>query len=178
MAHLVKCSICGVQFDRDRVQAVKTGARRYAHASCDPNNTDLVPLVIKEEEDEDLKKLKDYIANKYGDKANWALINKQIKKFYTDNKFSYSGMLKSLVYFYDVQHNSIDKSNGGIGIIEYTYQAAYQYYYSLFMIQSQNANKDIDNFTVKVKEVTIPLPHVITHKKFFNSHDEEGVFEE
>ena len=57
MAHYVICSICGKKFNRDVVQAVRTGSRRYAHASCDPDNKDLVPLEQKEE-DPDLIKLK------------------------------------------------------------------------------------------------------------------------
>ena len=34
LAHIVKCSICGKSFDRDKEPFVKTGGRRYAHASC------------------------------------------------------------------------------------------------------------------------------------------------
>ena len=98
--HMVKCSICGQMFNRDEVQAVKTSARRYAHATCDPNNTDFVPLVTIE--DSDLIKLKDFINQLYGKNANWALINKQIRTFTTENHYSLSGILKSLVYFYQV----------------------------------------------------------------------------
>ena len=171
MAHNVKCSICGCTFDRDKIQAVKTGARRYAHATCDPNNKDLVPLLTKEE-DPDLTKLKEYINELYGREANWALINKQIKTYTTENKYSYSGILKSLVYFYKVKGNSIDKSNGGIGIVPFTYQAAYDYYYSLFVAQSQNQQKDVKGITSKVKEITIPLPQIRITKRFFNLDDE------
>lgn len=175
MAHKVICGKCGKQFDRDVEQAVKISARRYAHYACFPEG-ELVPLPQKKEkqEDPDLVKLKDYISKLYGDKANWALIMKQIKKFHTEKNFSYSGMLKSLVYFYDVQKNSIDGSNGGIGIIEYCYQAAYQYYYNLFIIQSQNKGKDIPSIVTKVKEVTIPIPRVPKKKgKFFHFLNEE-----
>ena len=31
MAHMVKCKVCGKSFDRDKIQAVKVGANRYAH---------------------------------------------------------------------------------------------------------------------------------------------------
>ena len=44
--HKVKCIICGQSFDRDKVQAVRVGARRYAHQTCDPNNTNLEPLAL------------------------------------------------------------------------------------------------------------------------------------
>ena len=157
MAHVVKCSICGQSFDRDKIQAVRTGARRYAHLSCDPSNTDFVPLVQKPEEDPDLKKLKDYITKIYGDKANWPLITKQIKNYTKDKKYSLSGILKSLVWFYDVKHNSVDGSNGGIGIVEYCYQDAYNYYLALFIAQEANKNIVLDN---EIKEVTIAPPEM------------------
>ena len=172
MAHKVICQKCGQQFDRDVEQAVKVSARRYAHYACCPEG-ELVPLPHKQE-DPDLAKLKEYISKLFGEKANWALIMKQIKKFHTEKNFSYSGMLKSLVYFFEVQGNSIEKSNGGIGIIEYCYQAAYQYYYNLFVIQSQNKGKDIPSIVTKVREVTIPIPRIPKKKgKFFHFLDEE-----
>lgn len=157
MAHVVKCSICGQSFDRDKIQAVRTGARRYAHLSCDPDNTDLVPLVIKETDDPDYTKLMDYIKKIYGDKANYPLIKKQIKKYTEEQKYSLSGILKSLVWFYDIKHNSVDGSNGGIGIVEYCYQDAYNYYLALFITQEANKNIVLDN---KIKEVTIAPPEM------------------
>ena len=177
MSHYVICSKCGLRFDRDKVQAVRTGSRRYAHATCDPSNTDFVPLLIKEE-DPELVKLKDFINILYGKEANWALINKQIKQYTTENKYSYSGILKSLNYFYKVKGNSIDKSNGGIGIVPFTYQAAYDYYYSLFIAQNQNETKDVKTIVNKIKEITIPLPKIIIPKRFFNmDEDEEEVLD-
>lgn len=171
--HMVKCSICGEQFDRGSIQAVRTGARRYAHATCDPNNTDFVPLEEKPKEDEDLIKLKDYIKKLYGNKANWVLINKQIKDFQKDYKYSLSGILKSLIWFYEVKGNSPEKSNGGIGIVPFAYQDAYNYYYSLFVAQSQNATIDIQELTNKVKEVVIPPPEIKLPKRLFNLEDED-----
>lgn len=171
MAHLVTCTICGKRFDRDRVQAVKTGARRYAHYECAPDK-ELVPLP-KNEEDPDLTKLKDYINQLFGKEANWAMINKQIKTYTTENQYSYSGILKSLVYFYEVKGNSIDKANGALGIVPFVYQQAYNYYYSLFIAQSQNEQKDVQKITSKVKEIIIPLPKVILPKRLFKFLDEE-----
>lgn len=170
MAHLVKCSICGVQFDRDKIQAVRTGARRYAHQTCDPTNTDLVPLEIKEENKE-LTALKDYINKLYGNTANWVLINKQIKDYQKEYNYTLSGILKSLVWFYEVKANSPEKSNGGIGIVPFCYQDAYNYYYNLFVMQSQN-EKNIVELTNKVKEVTIPPPEIRLPKRLFNLDDE------
>ena len=155
--HIVKCPKCGQDFDTNAVQAVRVSARRYGHATCYPDNTDFVPLVQKPEEDPDLKKLKDYITKIYGNKANWPLITKQIKNYTNDKKYSLSGILKSLVWFYDVKHNSVDGSNGGIGIVDYCYQDAYNYYLALFIAQQANADKVLDN---EVKEVTIAPPEM------------------
>jgi len=172
MAHVVICSVCGCKFDRDKLQAVKSGARRYAHYDCLPTG-ELVPLPEKPKENPDLTKLKDYINEKYGKAANWQLIMRQIKTFTEEKNYSLSGILKSLVYFYDIKHNSVEQSNGGIGIVPYTYQAAYDYYYSLFLAQSQNENKDIKVITSKVKEITIPLPEIKKEKRLFNFLNEE-----
>ena len=168
--HLVKCPMCGKQFDTNAEQAVRIGARRYGHAACYPDNKDFVQMEQKIE-DKDLVALKAYITKIYGDKANWMLINKQIKDFQKQYNYSLSGMLKSLIWFYEVKGNNPDKSNGGIGIIPYD---AYNYYYSLFVAQSQNATiTNIKELTNKIKEVVIPLPAIKEKKRFFNLDDDE-----
>ena len=164
--HLVKCAICNQIFDTNLVQAVKHGARRYSHYTCEPDG-ELVPL--GPEADPDMIKLKEYITNTYKDKANWALINKQIKQF-QEKEYSLSGILKSLVYFYEVKHNNVEKSNGGIGIVDFVYQDAYNYYYNLFM--AQQANKDKTLIT-KIKEIIIKPPKSdIRKRKLFDLGEE------
>ena len=37
MAKYCICKVCGVKFDREKIQAVVAGARRYAHQTCMPN---------------------------------------------------------------------------------------------------------------------------------------------
>ena len=81
---MCKCAICGIEFDRNAIQAVRHGARRYSHQTCEPNNTDLVPMEGGAN-DPELKKLKDYIGTLFGENANWAMINKQIKKYKEEN---------------------------------------------------------------------------------------------
>ena len=58
-------------------------------------------------------------------------------------------MLKTLIYFYEVKHNTIDKSNGRIGIIEYVYNDASKYYYAIW--QAQQINLEQMN---EAKEIT------------------------
>lgn len=161
--HIVKCAVCGEQFDTNAIQAVKHGARRYAHYTCFQEG-ELVPL--GPESDPDLIKLKDYITTLFGDNANWAMINKQIKKYKEEQNYSYSGMLKSLVYFFDVKHNPKDKANNAIGIIPFVYNDAYNYYFSLFMAQQATQDKTLNT---TIKEIKIKPPQMRgTKQQFFD----------
>lgn len=158
MAHMVKCTVCGESFDRDKVQAVRSGARRYAHYTCLPEG-ELVPLpnaVV----DQDLVDLENYIKNLLGDDYNPARVKKQIKDYKTEYNYSYSGMLKALVWFYEIKGNSIEKANGGIGILPFVYQDAYNYYYSLYLAQLVNEEKDVNQYKTKVREIVIKSPSV------------------
>lgn len=170
MAHPVICSVCGKKFDRDKVKCVKTGARRYAHYECKPDGK-IVESSIPQE-DPDLTKLKEYINQLFGKNANWAQINRQIKIYTTENNYSYSGILKSLVYFYGIKGNSIDKANGALGIVPFIYQDAYNYYYDLFLAQSRNEQKDISEIGNKTIEITIRPPERPVKKRLFKFLDE------
>ena len=150
---MVKCTVCGDRFDRDKIQAVKVGARRYAHYRCMPEG-ELAPLEVKKI-DPDLVALKDYIKELLKDDYVEARVNKQIKDFQQEYGYTYSGMLKSLIYFYEVKNNPIDKSNGSIGIVPFVYKDAYNYYLSIFLANDQNKNI---TFIQKVKEYIIKPP--------------------
>ena len=89
------------------------------------------------------------------------MINKQLKKYKEEQGYSYTGILKSLIYFYEVKANSTDKANGSLGIVPYVYQDAYNYYYSLFMAQQGTLNKEL---VIKEKEITIRPPHMLGTK--------------
>ena len=177
MAHYCICTVCNERFDRDKVPAVKTSARRYAHLRCKPDG-EKVPLP-NQVVDEDLQKLEDYIKKLLNEDYVNARVRKQIKDFREEYGYSYSGILKSFIYFYEVKGNSKDKANGGIGIVPCIYKDAYNYYFDLFTAQNQNKSKDIANFVSKVKEITIKPPSVyIPPKRLFNLDDEEEIINE
>ena len=172
MSHIVKCAICQKTFDRDKIQAVKHGARRYSHYDCEPTG-EKVPLVKK---DEDLQKLLEYINTLFKGQQNQAKVNQSIKKFHSELGYSYSGIQKALYYFYEIKHNSIDKANGGISIVHFVYKDAYNYYYDLFMAQQRNENKK--PFIEKVREIIIKPPKVKKPIKLFDLDKELGDGEE
>lgn len=166
------CKICGKQFDRNAEQAVIAGPRRYAHQKCLPTG-ELVPM--ENPIDPELDKLNNYIINLLGKDYNAARVKKQIKDF-KEQGMSYSGMLKSLIYFYEVKGNSKEKANGGIGIVPFVYKDAYNYYYDLFMAQQRNENKK--PFIERVREIIIKPPKVEKPVKLFDLDKELGDGEE
>ena len=87
-------------------------------------------------------------------------VRKQINQYITEYNYTYSGMRKALVYFYEVKHNDPAKANGGIGIIPYCYNQARDYYYSLWLAQQQNVDKVIDEYKPEVVEVRIQPPQL------------------
>ena len=67
--------------------------------------------------------------------------------------------MNTLFWFYEVKHNSPADSNGGIGIIPFTYDNAKEYFHSLYLAKMKNDNKDINSYTPKEVVVTIKNPH-------------------
>ena len=168
--HKVKCTVCGEVFDRDKTQAVKTGARRYAHLRCCPNGE---KVEMGSPIDSDLAQLEEYVKKLFKEDFVSAKIRGQIKKFKEEYGYSYSGILKSLVYFYEVKNNSLEKSGGGIGIVPFVYKDAYNYYLDLFLANQKNENKNI-TLSMKIKEVIIKTPEARQpRKKLFNLDDDE-----
>lgn len=157
IAHLVKCTICGEQFDRDKVQAVKVGARRYAHHRCKPDG-ELVAMEAKPPADPDLLRLEEYIKKIFQIDFINPRIKKQINEYHQNLGFTYSGMLKTLYWFFEIQNNSIEKANGGIGIIPWAYQNARDYYKTMYQAQQINKEKNIEEFKPKIIKMTIHSP--------------------
>ena len=92
-------------------------------------------------------------------------IQKQIKNYIKEYNFTYSGILKSLVYFYEVKQNPVEKSNDGIGIVPWVYKQAFNYYYAIWLAQQKNTDKTVENYIPKETEIIIPRPKPKPHKK-------------
>lgn len=69
-----------------------------------------------------------------------------MKEYLEVYHYTYSGILKSLIYFYEIQHGDISRANQGIGIVPYVYEKAKAYYYSLFLANSKNIDKRIQDY--------------------------------
>lgn len=147
----VKCKYCGELFDRANTPCYKISTR-YAHKDCferieeNKRPKDAVFVEPKEEEKiermppEERKKIYDYIQTILGDNAKWQVIGKQITKF-LNMGFTPKGIYQALYYWYNIQHHSIEKANGMIGIVEYIYDDAMEYYKRTEKINLVNEEK-------------------------------------
>lgn len=154
--HIVKCLYCGQQFDREVEPTKQVNGRRYAHLKCWENH-----VANMSQEEKDIEAFFDYTKNLFGEDYNYLLTKKLAERYVKENNYSYSGMLKSLKWYYEKQGNSIDKSNGSIGIIPYIYKQAFDYYFALYQAQLINKEKDLSNFTLpKERTINIESPRV------------------
>ena len=169
-SHYVTCIYCGERFNRDKVLTTQVSARRYAHQECAEKYKS-----EKTQEEKDLEELEKYIMNLFHEPYINVKIKKQIKDYKQQYNYTYSGMLKSLIWFYEIKGNSIEKANQGVGILPYIYNEACQYYYSIYLAKMANEEKDIKKYIPKEKEVVIfsPKAFVRPPKMFIFEEEEE-----
>ena len=169
--HMVKCLYCGETFDAAVVPFIKPNARRYAHATCAQSADEQ-----KTKEEKDKQELEAYIKELFKINEISAKIRHQIKTFKEKNNYSYSGMLKTLKFFFEVKGNSIEKANGGIGIIPFVYDDAFLYWRALWEARERNKQVETEQFVLPTREIHIappqrqPMKHM---KRLFTFLDEE-----
>ena len=167
---MVKCPICGEKFDANAEPFIKVSERRYAHKKCVEQKEQMMT-----QEDKDKEALYNYIMNLFQTDFVNPMVQKQIKEFVEQYKYTYTGIHKALIYFFEIKKGSIEKANGRISIVPHVYQQAYRYYYSLWEAQQRNENKVIEEYIPEVKEIIIPVPQIKPKKrKLFSFLDEEG----
>ena len=169
MAHIVTCIYCKHKFDRDKYPFITVSNRRYAHQDCGMSEDQK-----KSKEAQDKEELEEYIKQLFKISYVDARIQKQIKQYVEEYNFTYSGIRKALIYFFEIKGNSIEKSNGGIGIVPYVYKNAYNYYLALWQAQQKNETKNVEDYIPNVKEIAIPPPQRKVKKRpLFTFLDEE-----
>ena len=147
----VKCPICGVQFYREDEPFVKF-KNRYYHQSCYEAHEN-----EKTEEEKERDLLTEYIKKLFNISTLTVKINRQIKDC-IEKGYSYKGIRMTLIYWFEVKGNSIDKANGGIGIVPYTYEQALIYWKSIWEAQQRNQQIQIAKIEIPVREIHIPVP--------------------
>ena len=171
-ADVVTCIYCKKTFNKAEEPFKLFSNGKYAHQVCyDLEQT---------RELTDQEKLERYIMKLFNSDYVYAKIKKQIKDYTTNHGYTYSGIHKALVYYYEVKGNIFDegKAQGGIGIVPYVYQHAYNYYYAIWEAQQKQAHihdaSSMAEYIPKVIEVKIPVPQRQERKrKLFSFLDEE-----
>ena len=118
--------------------------------------------------------LEEYIIKLLCDDFITPRVRKQINTYIEQYQYTYSGIRKALVYFYEIKGNSTEKANGGIGIVPYVYKDAFNYYYSIWEANQKNQDKDVQEFVSKEKVIKIEPPkRNLRKRKLFAFLDEE-----
>lgn len=170
MAHVVTCIYCKKKFDRDKYPFVQVSNRRYAHTECSMSDEQR-----KAKEESDKEALNNYIMKLFNTTYVDARIQKQIKQYVDEYHFTYSGIQKALTYFFEIKGNSLEKANGGIGIVPYVYKNAYNYYFSLWQAQQKNEDKVVTDYVPNIKEIVIPRPQrKVKKRQLFTFLDKEN----
>ena len=172
--HMVKCTYCNQVFDRNVEEAINDPAnsRRYIHVSCLNQRRS---AISKEEQDKE--DLIYYIKQLLGPQYAAAKVDRQITDYHRTYGYQYSGMLGTLKFFYEIQKNTIDKANGGVGIIPFVYEQAKEYYRKINAAQNANSVAAIQKYHNEVEEIRIAPPHVKVKEPYLFNLDGEDVNE-
>lgn len=160
--HFVICKYCGCRFNRDVEPFVEIGARRYAHKTC----ADKVDAAIPQDE-KDYNNLEAYIKKLFNMNTVNAKTKKQIRDFREEYGYSYTGILKTLYWWYEIQDHTTELARDGIGIVPYIYADAEKYYYTLYLAKMVNDN--VIEYKPRVEKIEIASPRTyINPMKLFN----------
>lgn len=163
----VVCAYCKKPMSKKNEDCVLIGNNKYVHKTCQE--------LENQREKTDREKLEEYIKELFQISYIEPRVKAQIKKYVEEYNFTYSGMQKALYYHYEIKGGDKTKANGGIGIVPYVYQNAYNYFYELWLAQQKNKDVQIELYQPRVKEIIIPRPErKIKKRPLFAFLDEEG----
>lgn len=149
--HMVKCPICNQMFDANKEPYVMVNSRRYAHLKCQEGAA-AHELKIQQ----DKEKLESYIKELFGYKQLPERVKKQIKSYINERNYSYSGIYKTLKYWFEIKKGDIEKANGGIGIVPFIYDDAFTYWRGVWEAREQN--KEVGTIDIPTFEIHITSP--------------------
>ena len=163
----VTCAYCQKPMSKKDADCVMIGNGKYVHKGCQE--------LEEKREKTDKEQLEDYIKELFGTTYIDPRVRAQIKKYVEDFNYTYSGIRKALIYHYEIKGGDKSKANGGIGIVPYVYEHAFNYYYNLWLAKQKNKDVEVEQYTPKIKEIVIPRPErKIKKRPLFTFLDEEA----
>lgn len=131
-----KCPFCNNEVKEEEA-IYNTNTKRYYHENC-------YNILL------DRKKLINYICELFNYKKPSVKVYQQMSSYY-ERGISYSDMLLSLKYFYEIKKGDINKSQGGIGIIPYVLEEA-KNFVTLEKIEQDKLIKKFEENSLEKKE--------------------------
>ena len=175
---IVHCRICKLDIDRnveiENVDWVMPSKNWFYHKKC-YDDWAIKKNDVHSKADEELwfSALWDYLTKDMKIGLDYTKVKSQWDNFIKKGNTP-KGMYFSIRYFYEVKKNPLPADTMTIGIVEWIYQDAYNYYYNLWHAQQLNKDKDIGSYIPQVKEVTISSPErKIKKRKLFSFLDRE-----
>ena len=143
----------------------KNNHTRYWHPDCLREARNKKERKIAEEMGR--KAIFNYLID-LGMKPNYAFWGRQRNDFI--NKYGYcdSGILMALKYWFGEKKNSIEKANGGMGIVPYIYDEAQRYYKNIILKKRKLAEQAIRQQQEKNKVIKINENKIDTRKKYID----------
>ena len=132
-----KCPFCNNEVKEEEA-IYNTNTKRYYHENC-------YNILL------DRKKLINYICELFNYKKPSVKVYQQMSSYY-ERGISYSDMLLSLKYFYEIKKGDINKSQGGIGIIPYVLEEA-KSFVTLEKIEQDKLIKKFEENSLEKKEI-------------------------
>lgn len=150
------CSFCHKEISDTNY--IKQGKKRY-HKQCFDELQNEAETKDKQKAGElksDEKRLLDqYIMQLYHIDKIPFMIERQIEEYVEKYNFSYSGIQKSLYYFYEIQKHNFDITKKTIGIVPYIYDETKQYFLDIYQANELNKGKNI-NETINTIKIVPP----------------------
>ena len=134
----VTCRYCKKPFSKkENPDYIESENGSCAHKVC------YEAYQMRDKSDEEI--LNEYIMILFGTDFINPRIHKQINTYIETYGFTYSGILKTLKYFYEIRGNPIGIYEDTIAIVPYVYKEAYRYFYRIYEANEKNKNVIISN---------------------------------
>lgn len=143
------CPFCKKKIDRDKDLYRRLPGGWFAHEEC--------AVIEDQRKKTPEEELSLYIMKLYDIAFVSPYMKRQIEKYHAEYQYTYTGMLRSLKYWYEVKRIPFDKTKG-VGIIPYIYQEAYDYYHAIWEANQKAKLNEKTIYNKTIEEVTITLP--------------------
>ena len=148
----MQCALCNQEIIGTKYKSKK---RKRYHIECFDKLIDnaetknhMKASGIKNNEKNELIK---YICQLYNLSEIPYAIDKQIDNFVAQLGYTYTGIQKTLYYFYELSRNNVDNHTSTIGIVPYYYEEAKKFFNTVHDSNELNKEFVLDEKTVHVK---------------------------